>query len=337
MAAQPPSSTDPLPETAGQALVPVSTHRILSAPEFQRLADVPAETQWFANVDNPNPRRAYQADLAGFIHFTGIVQPLEFRQVTRSHVLAWRADLEKQELSGATIRRKLAALASLFEYLCEQNAITHNPVKGVKRPRVDSQIGKTPALSNPQARRLLDAPPADTLKGKRDRAILSVLLHHGLRREELTQLKVKDFGQEDRNGPRMRVWGKGGKVRYLPIHPETLELVRTYTETAGHGNQPCSWLFKSVSHHIKSNPSGGLTPGGVYSEVVKRYMLPLGITGENMGPHALRATAATCALENHADIAKVQEWLGHSNINTTRVYDRRETRTPDSPTFKVIY
>ena len=107
MAAQPPSPTAPLPETAGQALIPVSTHRILSAPEFQLLADVPAETQWFANVDNPNTRRAYQADLAGFIHFTGIVQPLEFRQVTRSHVLAWRADLEKQALSGATIRRKL--------------------------------------------------------------------------------------------------------------------------------------------------------------------------------------------------------------------------------------
>lgn len=326
--------TELLPATAPNSALP---GRILSAPEFQQLADVPAEAQWFANVDNPNTRRAYQNDLASFIRFTGIVQPLEFRQVTRAHVLAWRADLESQHLSGATIRRKLAALASLFESLCEHNAISHNPVKGVKRPRVESQTGKTPALSNPQARRLLDAPPTDTLKGKRDRAILSVLLHHGLRREELTKLKVKDFGQEDRDGPRMRVWGKGGKVRYLPIHPETLALVRAYLDAAGHGSQPCSWLFKSVSNHIQSNPSGGLTPGGVYSEVVKRYMLPLGITGENMGPHALRATAATCALENHADIAKVQEWLGHASINTTRVYDRRETRSPDSPTFKVAY
>jgi site-specific recombinase XerD len=75
----------------------------------------------------------------------------------------------------------------------------------------------------------------------------------------------------------------------------------------------------------------------VYSEVVKRYMTPLGIKGDNLGPHSLRATAATCALENQADIAKVQEWLGHANINTTRVYDRRETRAPDSPTFKVAY
>lgn len=80
-----------------------------------------------------------------------------------------------------------------------------------------------------------------------------------------------------------------------------------------------------------------MTPGAVYSEVVKNYMLPLGINGDNMRPHALRATAATCALENQADIAKVQEWLGHANINTTRVYDRRETRSADSPTFRVVY
>ncbi len=314
-----------------------SPGRILSAPEFQQLAEVPAEAQWFANIDNPQTRRAYQNDLAGFIRFASIQQPMEFRQVTRSHVLAWRADLEKQSLSGSTIRRKLAALASLFEFLCNQNAVTHNPVKGVKRPRVESQTGKTPALSNVQARQLLDAPPAATLKGKRDRAILSVLLYHGLRREELTHLKVKDFAQADRGGPRMRVWGKGGKVRYLPIHPSTLELVATYLGVAGHGSSPCNWLFQSVSHHQDGNSNRGLTPGAVYSEVVKRYMIPLGIKGENLGPHCLRATAATCALENQADIAKVQEWLGHANINTTRVYDRRETRAPDSPTFKVAY
>ena len=337
MAVQPPSSAISLQEPAGQDLLGNSAGRILSAPEFQHLADVPAETQWFANIDNPQTRRAYQNDLSGFMRFVGIQAPTEFRQVNRSHILAWRADLENQALSGATIRRKLAALASLFEYLCNQNAVTHNPVKGVKRPRVESQVGATPALTNQQARELLDAPPGDTLKGKRDRAILSVLLHHGLRREELTRLKVKDFAQADRGGPRMRVWGKGGKVRYLPIHPETLKLVATYLQEAGHKEKVCDWLFQAVSHHQGSKPNCGLTPGAVYSEVVKKYMLPLGITGENLGPHALRATAATCALENHADIAKVQEWLGHANINTTRVYDRRVTRAPDSPTFKTNY
>ncbi|MGV7244759.1 site-specific integrase, partial [Caballeronia sp. M23-90] len=90
--------------------------------------------------------------------FSGIQQPNEFRIVTRSHVLAWRKTLEHRALSGATIRRKLAALSSLFEYLCEKNAVDFNPVKGAKRPRVDSNEGKTPALGDHQARALLDAP-----------------------------------------------------------------------------------------------------------------------------------------------------------------------------------
>lgn len=338
MSEQPPSPiSSAVPTVSNSELAPTSNGRILSAPEFQQLAAVPDETQWFANIDNVQTRRAYQNDLSGFMRFAGIQSPTEFRQVTRAHVLAWRTDLENQALSGSTIRRKLAALASLFEYLCNQNAVTHNPVKGVKRPRVESQSGKTPALSNPQAAQLLEAPSADTLKGKRDRAILSILLHHGLRRAELTQLKVKDFAQPDRDGPRMRVWGKGGKVRYLPIHPHTLESVGAYLQASGHKGQSCYWLFQSVSHHHIQNSNSGMTPGAIYSEVVKKYLIPLGLVGDNLGPHALRATAATCALENQADIAKVQEWLGHSNINTTRVYDRRVTRTPDSPTFKVAY
>lgn len=80
-----------------------------------------------------------------------------------------------------------------------------------------------------------------------------------------------------------------------------------------------------------------LTPGAVYSAVVVHYMKQVGIAGENMGPYALRATAATSALEHQADIAKVQEWLGHASISTTRVYDRRGFRPEDSPTFKVAY
>jgi site-specific recombinase XerC len=86
-------------------------------------------------------------------------------------------------------------LSSLFEYLCERNAVTHNPVKGVKRPRVESGEGRTPALGDHQARNLLAAPGKDSaadpdnIKHKRDRAILSTLLFHALRRDELCKLK----------------------------------------------------------------------------------------------------------------------------------------------------
>lgn len=311
--------------------------RLLTAPEFQRLAEVSPEAQWFANLDSAQTRRAYKNDLKAFMAFTGIVKPEEFRAVTRSHILAWRTELERQKLAGATIRRKLAALASLFEYLCDCNSVTSNPVKGVRRPKVDSYEGKTPALGDAQVRKLLDAPPSDSLKGKRDRAILSVLAYHALRREELTKLLVKDFNQERRGVPHLRVQGKGAKLRYIPTHPNTLRLVAEYLEAAGHGQEMEGPLFRPIISPRTGSTASALTPGGIYNAVVIPYMKQVGIHGENMGPHALRATAATSALEHNADIAKVQEWLGHSSISTTRVYDRRGSKPEDSPTFRVQY
>lgn len=149
--------------------------RRLTAVEFQSLATVPAAANWFANIDNPRTRRAYQNDLQDFCSFIGLATADEFRMVTRSHVLAWRAQLEKRGLAGATIRQKLAALTSLFDHLLESNLVASgNPVHGVKRPRIDTNEGKTPALEDHQDKALLDAPDVTTLKGLRDRATLAV-------------------------------------------------------------------------------------------------------------------------------------------------------------------
>ena len=156
--------------------------RALTAAQFQGLAEVPPELEWFANIRNPRTRKAYQDDIRDFMHFTGIDRPESFRLITRAHVIAWRDDFTRRELSPATVRRKLAALSSLYQYLCEHNAVLLNPVKGVQRPKANNNEGTTPALSDEQARELLKAPPDDTLKGVRDRAILSVLLFHGIRR-----------------------------------------------------------------------------------------------------------------------------------------------------------
>lgn len=83
---------------------------MLTDARFQQLAAVPAELEWFANLDNPRTRRAYQADLKEFMAFVGIQAPEQFRGVTRAHVLAWRQALEQRGLNSASIRRKLAAL-----------------------------------------------------------------------------------------------------------------------------------------------------------------------------------------------------------------------------------
>ena len=103
--------------------------RRLTAAEFQGLADVPPEAEWFANLGPAATKRAYKTAIGDFIRFTSIARPEDFRIVNRAHFIAWRDDLAKREhvrrgqtrrLSGATIRHRLAALSSLFEYLCEQ-------------------------------------------------------------------------------------------------------------------------------------------------------------------------------------------------------------------------
>ena len=317
------TETQPDPQLP-TAIIP--TERLLTADEFQRLAEVPPEVEWFRNLKNASTERAYRNAIHDFMRFTGIARPEEFRIVTRAHVIEWRKDLERREIgrateqrnpTGATIRHRLAALSSLFEYLCEKNAVTHNPVKGVKRPKAESGEGKTPALGDHEARRLLAAPGDETIKEKRDRAILSTLLFHALRREELCKLKVKDFNQARRGVPHLNVSGKGEKTRYLPLHPGTNELIHDYLEAAGHGDDTNGALFRPVKNNTTGRLDTALTPDGVY-RLVRTYSAQLGF---EIGAHALRATAATNALDHQADIAKVQEWLGHANISTTRIYD----------------
>lgn len=307
----------------------------LTAVQFRQLADVPPALTWFANIDNPQTRRAYQNDLQEFMTFTGIATPDQFRIVTRAHLLAWRRDLEQRSLAGATIRRKLAALSSLFEYLCEANAVMSNPVKGVKRPKMRSNEGKTPAIGDHQARSLLNAPDTTTVQGLRDRAILSTLLYHGLRRAELCSLTVGDL-QQRRGVAHLHVHGKGDKIRYVPLHPATAEHIDTYLEATGHGTDRDGALFRPVKNNVHDNDQASITADGVY-KMLMGYAAMLKIDAAGFGPHALRATAATNALDHEADIAKVQEWLGHANISTTRIYDRRKIRPEDSPTFKVVY
>ena len=320
-------TTDQLPAP----LLPAG--RLLTADAFQRLADVPPEMEWFANLGNKATRRAYETALSDFMRFTGIGRPDEFRSVTRAHVIAWRDALVQRQLSGMTVRHRLAALSSLFEYLCERNAVTHNPVKGVKRPAVEGYEGKTPALGDHQARALLDAPAGADVKSKRDRAILATLLYHALRRDELCKLKVKDFKHERRGVAHLKVAGKGGKTRYVPLHPAAGGAVQDYLDAAGHGADDAGALFRPLHHNRIEGATAALQPDGVY-RLVRAYSKALGF---EIGAHSLRATAATNALDHAADIAKVQEWLGHANIATTRIYDHRKTRPEDSPTFKVVY
>lgn len=333
----------------------------LSPAQFEALKDVPPEAEWLGNIHNPKTKRAYKADVAEFFAFAGLKSSAELRNVTRAHVIAWRKALVARKLADTSIRRKLSALSSLFDYLCEKNAVIGNPVDGVKRPSANNNEGTTPALGDAQARTLLEAPPDDTIKGKRDRAILATLLYHGLRREELCRLRIKDM-QLRQGVMHLRVKGKRDKIRFVPLHPSAQRLIEEYVvllsgstggaaangsgNTGGAGDglpprlDPAGPLFRPVRNN--RTPEGldrHLDPASLYRNVVRYYALAVGLDADSVGlcVHSLRATAATNALSHEADIAKVQEWLGHANVSTTRLYDRRKTRPEDSPTFRVRY
>jgi len=318
-------------------LVPVGG-RSLSKEQFERLADVPPEEEWLANIDNEKTRRAYRADVREFVAFTAIQGYGELRAVARSHVIAWRKEMERRKLKPSSRRRKLSALSSLFDYLCDRNAVAGNPVDGVERPAANGNEGNTPALGDQQARRLLEAPPADTLKGVRDRAILATLLYHGLRRSELCALLVGDL--HSREGVvHFRVHGKRGKIRYIPVNPAAQRLIEAYLEQSGHRDDVDGPLFRPVVNNRTGELKRPLDPASLYQNVIRKYGRETGIDAEVVGlrVHSLRATAATNALSHDADIAKVQDWLGHANISTTRLYDRRKSKPEDSPTFRVRY
>jgi integrase/recombinase XerD len=318
-------------------LVPVRKQALTRA-EFERLADVPLEEEWLANITNAKTRRAYKIDVREFIAFAGLQDYGELRSIVRAHVIGWRKDMERRQLEPASIRRKLSALSSLFNYLCNGNAVAGNPVNGVKRPMANSSEGSTPALGDRQARQLLEAPPDDTLKGVRDRAILATLLYHGIRREELCKLDVKDL--HSRQGVMyFRVKGKRAKIRFVEVNPAALRTIEAYLAMAGHRSDLEGPLFRPVKNNRTGRLDRPLDPGSVYRNIVSKYGAETGISAEVIGlcVHSLRATAATNALSHDSDIAKVQEWLGHANISTTRLYDRRRSRPEDSPSFRVKY
>ncbi|WP_157979339.1 hypothetical protein [Rhodoferax ferrireducens] len=134
-----------------------------------------------------------------------------------------------------------------------------------------------------------------------------LLLYYALRLEDLTKLRVKDVNQERRSVPHLCVQGRGDKLRYLPTHSKTLRLVAEYPEAAGRCAELDSLLVRRIRGALPAGTiTSALTPGAVYAEVVF-YMDQVGITGDNMAPYALRATAGNSPLEQNADIALRQD------------------------------
>jgi integrase/recombinase XerD len=164
------------------------------------LADIPEEDIWLAKQKSKRTRRAYKQDVQHFMRTLTIRSYEELRKVDHRAVIAWeRIMREMEEAAPSTVRRRLAALSSLFKHLKRHHHVENNPVAAVERPAINRREGSTLAfLSKAAAAKLLNTPAEDTTEGLRDRAILSVGLQVGLRRAEIAALSVGGPASEPR-------------------------------------------------------------------------------------------------------------------------------------------
>src|SRR5256886_11082489 len=181
------------PNKTIKAVVPSSLGAIQRISVAQ-LAGIPEEEIWLASRKSARTRRAYRNDVTHFMRTLNIRSIDELRRVDHRAVMAWeRLMREEQGSQASTVRRRLAALSSLFAHLVKFDVVEMNPVRDVERPVINRREGMTLAFSQKQARSILDAPDAHALLGVRDRAILSIGLQVGFRRSELASLKAGAF------------------------------------------------------------------------------------------------------------------------------------------------
>jgi integrase/recombinase XerD len=318
-----------------KALVP-SSRGSMQRLSMEQLAAIPEEQVWLASRKSARTRQAYQNDVAHFMRTFGIQTPDELRKIDHRAVMAWeRLMREEQGSQASTVRRRLAALSSLFAHLVKFGVVEVNPARDVERPAINRREGMTLAFSQTQARKILDAPEQDTLLGVRDRAILAVGLQVGFRRAEIASLKVSDFHM-NRGFDSLKVVRKGGKKGSLAIHPQVAQRIRDYLDLAKHGDDLDGPLFRPVRDNQNANESRRHLAPIAIDRVLRKYARSIGLD-RGYSAHSMRATFITTALDNGASLEDVQSAAGHADPSTTKLYDRRGYNPEKSASFFANY
>jgi site-specific recombinase XerD len=258
-------------------------------------------------------RRAYGFDCAQFALWC-TQAGFEPTDVTTKVLRRYAAALGERDVVPATVARKLAALRALYRTLREHGHMPANPADLVPAPKKPSTLPRV--LKADEVATLLDRIPQTTPLDVRDRALFELAYACGLRAEELVNLEVHsmDFDAEE-----VRVEGKGGKTRIVPVGEAAVRALTRYLERARPALQtertePALFLSKSGRRLSTSDVRRRLR---VWS---RRAALQGGAH-----PHALRHSFATHLLDGGADLRAIQEMLGHSSISTTQIYTRVES------------
>ncbi len=261
--------------------------------------------------------KSYREDLTQALAFfrTRHAHP-EPAHLTTRLLRAYLAWLHDQGYAKSTIARRLAAVRSWCRFLRRQGMLDANPADGLRGPRREQKLPSF--FREEDLPRLLEAPPADTPLGLRDRAILETLYSAGLRVSELTGLSVADVDFADGLAT---VRGKGKRERLALLGPPCLEALRRWLPAraallAARGQQSDALFVNKNGTRLTSRSVGRL---------LDKYLARAGLDPA-ASPHTLRHTFATHLLDAGADIRSVQELLGHRSLGTTQIYTHVTTQ-----------
>ena len=269
-------------------------------------------SRWISYIDAaPKTAETYTRNLRGFISYlaeNGITNP------SREDVIAYRDGLKAQGKKPATVQAYIAPVKLFFAWT-KSEGLYPNIAEHVKGAKIDRDHKKD-NLTETQARNLLESIDRTTLKGKRDYAMLSLMVTTGLRTVSIMWANIEDKRTRG-NRAVLYYQGKGHEEKsdYVKLNSRVEAAIRDYLNARGEKN-PAAPLFASEAHR---NAGGRMTTRSI-SRAAKEHMVEIGLDDERHTAHSLRHTAATLNLLNGASLQETQQLLNHKNIATTMIY-----------------
>ncbi len=274
----------------------------------QRLIDTYLDAIWMEKGLSDNTLQSYRRDLTQFSSWLND-KGLNLLPCTRADLqqyLGWRV---KERLRASSTSRMLSCLRGFFRYLLREELISEDPVLLIDSPKKGRALPKT--LTEDDVERLLNAPELNDPVHFRDRAMLEVLYATGLRVTELVSLQLFEVNL---NQGVVRVMGKGGKERLVPLGEEAISWVQRYLVQV----RPLL-LGENISDVLFPSRRGQMMTRQTFWHRIKHYALLAGID-KPLSPHVMRHAFATHLLNHGADLRVVQMLLGHSDLSTTQIY-----------------
>jgi site-specific recombinase XerD len=311
--------------------LPAATNELM--PAQQQAAELPGiireagdaarfafEEFLHGQIRNPSTRKAYLHALRLFSEWC-VSRGLELIRVTPADVGRY---LDSLPLAPPTRKLHLAALRRFFDGLVLRHVLILNPALSVRSERYQVVEGKTPEISVEHARQLLKSIDLSHDVGRRDFAVIGILIYTAARVGAVAKLRRRDF-YEVSDQACLRFYEKGGKVREIPVRHDLQQALHQYLERSGIlYADPASPLFRTTVRRTKRLTTNPLTADDM-ARMIKRRLREAGLS-ERLSPHSFRVMTITDLLEQGVPLEDVQHLAGHADLRTTRLYDRRKRR-----------